>query len=158
MRNLFGNKRAFFALGFITGAVLVIIFSFAVPGKRTYIGGEKMSKETWAREIMTQRPMESAKREAEKEITEVSKKEEKISGEEYRVSPSKKSFLEILKEQGKVPRETEEATGKSEGHIEAEESTGISEEPGTRQYAEKESMAFPVISHDDIPARWEYKD
>lgn len=70
MRNIFCGKKMYFAFGLIAGAVLMLLLTFAVPEKRTFVGWDLSTKIAERREIKMPKsigPEETIKRMRERE-------------------------------------------------------------------------------------------
>lgn len=78
MKNISLNKKMVFALGLVMGAALVLIFTFAVPGKRTYVG-EDIGKELKTPPEVTMPIFHKEKSPKPKEVKELIAKEKPSS-------------------------------------------------------------------------------
>lgn len=87
MKNISLNKKMVFALGLVMGAVLVLIFTFAVPGKRTYVG-EDIGKELKTPPEVTMPIFHKEKSPKPKEVKELIAKE-KPSSEQGKIEEPK---------------------------------------------------------------------
>lgn len=141
MKKISCNRCVIFAFGLILGAVLMLVLTFAIPGRRTYVG----------------RYMESGKEEIELtrgvgiEMAPVTGVKEEI--EKTTERPRRLTFERRLP----IRREPEELPTKEIVH---EEITAETETPVPEEQAEvtkAETREFEMIPHDHIPMKWEYK-
>lgn len=137
MRNLFSSRKMMFVLGLVSGAFLMLLFTFALPGKRTYIGHERGMEmprmEAFEEEERIEYIAKETKRDIEEELIEEEPKE-LGPGEEF-------PMLEP------APDLETRRVGEKKGE----------ERISREETAKAEPREYPMISHDHIPVKWEYK-
>lgn len=140
MKNIFYDKKVVFFTGLIAGAVLMLIFSFAIPGRRTYIGGEEgmglRQVEEFEEEIIVSKKTDDEEKAVLKDI-------EEKAGISYK---GYKRFYSAKRPEEEVDTAGEIDLGKgTPGKVEAE------------HIEVKETKEYPMIPHDNIPLGGVYK-
>lgn len=147
MKNTFLNKQMPFVWGLIIGAILMLLFTFAIPGKRTYVGTHKHEE----------LEIDEVKSETE-EIIETAKVDIKEGDEDLKKEP----YLEDYLQERKITKETippvepdKKITELMDAFKKAKAKTEMEDKP--IETTEEEIYGPEIISHEHIPQTYKYE-